>query len=135
MMTPIKWADREITMERSLEKELLASQVIKEKCKVDKYAQNLYASLCNMQWQPIDVIPILKDEKWSCSWRHAGGVVAEITHDGDYMTWYCSGIGQGLGNGDIDGVKGYVGEGTVTEEIREDLKQLGWYPIPWNDDD
>lgn len=135
MMTPIKWADREITMERSLEKELLASQVIKEKCKVDKYAQNLYASLCNMQWQPIDVIPILKDEKWSCSWRHAGGVVSEITHDGDYMTWYCSGIGQGLGNGDIDGVKGYVGEGTVTEEIREDLKQLGWYPIPWNDDD
>jgi hypothetical protein len=122
-------------MERSLEKELLASQVIKEKCKVDKYAQNLYASLCNMQWQPIDVIPILKDEKWSCSWRHAGGVVAEITHDGDYMTWYCSGIGAGLGNGDIDGIKGYVGEGTVTEEIQEDLKQLGWYPIPWNDDD
>jgi hypothetical protein len=39
-------------------------------------------------------------------------------------------MGSGLGNGDEDGSKGYVGEGMVTDEIEEDLKTLGWIPGP-----
>jgi hypothetical protein len=50
---------------------------------------------------------------------------------GDYMDWYCSGIGEGLGNGDADGTRCYVPEATVTDEIREDLLKLGWVPHEW----
>ena len=92
----------------------------------DTYAQNLYAALCNNDFTKLDVIPILKEEKWSCSWRHAGGIIANMRVQGDYIDWYCSGIGDGLGNGDTTGVKGYVSESVVTDEIREDLKKLGW---------
>jgi hypothetical protein len=58
----------------------------------DTYAQNLYAALCNNEFQKIDVLPILKDERWSCSWRYAGGIIADIQEKGDYIDWYCSGI-------------------------------------------
>lgn len=100
----------------------------------DQYAQNLYAALCNMQYVKLDVIPVLKEQYWSCSWRHAGGIVADMQEKGDYINWYCSGIGDGLGNGDPDGTKGYVPEGSVTNEIKEDLKQLGWCPVEWDED-
>jgi hypothetical protein len=53
----------------------------------------------------------------------------------DYMDWYCSGMGSGLGNGDEDGSKGYVGEGEVTDEIRKDFARLGWSPSPWPKDE
>ena len=88
-----------------------------------------------MQFIKLDVIPILKDQRWSASWRHAGGIVADMLQQGDYIDWYCSGMGEGLGNGDADGTKGYVPEGTVTEEIKEDLNKLGWVPSEWPDDD
>jgi hypothetical protein len=101
----------------------------------DAYAQNLYAAMCNMQFIKLDVIPILKDQRWSASWRHAGGIVADMLGKGDYIDWYCSGMGEGLGNGDADGTKGYVPEGVVTEEIKEDLNKLGWVPSEWPDDD
>lgn len=100
----------------------------------DRYAQNLYAALCNMQYLKLDVMPVLKEEYWSCSWRHAGGIVADMRQQGDYIDWYCSGIGDGLGNGDPDGVKGYIAEGAVTDEIKEDLKRLGWVPVQWDED-
>ena len=99
----------------------------------DTYAQNLYAALCNNDFQKMDVLPILKEERWSCSWRHAGGIVADMREQGDYIDWYCSGIGDGLGNGDEDGTKNYVPEGTVTEEIQMDLRQLRWIPIESED--
>lgn len=92
----------------------------------DTYAQNLYAAMCNTEWQKREVMPILRDETWSCTWRSAGGIVANLREQGDYIDWYCSGIGEGLGNGDITGNKGYVPEGTVTEQIADDLYQLGW---------
>jgi len=101
----------------------------------DTYAQNLYAAICNRQFQKLDVMPVLKDERWSASWRSAGGIIANMRQEGDYIDWYCSGIGDGLGNGDLDGTKGYVPESEVTDEIREDLKQLGWIVLDMEDDD
>ena len=102
----------------------------------DTYAQNLYAAMCNMQFQKLDVLPILKNQRWSASWRHAGGIVADMQQKGDYIDWYCSGIGnEGLGNGDVNGDKGYVPEGQVTEEIQIDLTALGWLPMEWDDEE
>lgn len=98
----------------------------------DTYAQNLYAAMCNMQWQKTDVWPILKDELWSCTWRSSGGIVAELQGQGDYLSWYCSGMGSGLGNGDEDGTLGYVPESHVTDEIKADLASIGWQPVPWD---
>lgn len=96
----------------------------------DSYAQNLYAAMCNNTFQKQEVWLVLKDQTWSCSWRSAGGIVADLQDQGgNYMDWYCSGMGDGLGNGDSDGTRGYVSEGTVTDEIREDLARLGWRVI------
>ena len=100
----------------------------------DNYAQNLYAAMCNRDFQRNDTWPILTDLKWSCSWRHAGGIVADMRESGDYIDWYCSGIGSsedGYGlSGTVPEVEAdgrtYVPEGEVTDEIRADLLKLGW---------
>jgi len=119
----------------NMEYDLRSTKWICDKVKAsENYAQNLYAAMCNMQFIKLDTMPILKNQRWSCSWRHAGGIVADMREEGDYIDWYCSGIGSGLGNGDEDGSKGYVPEGQVTEEIELDLKKLGWVPIEWEDE-
>ena len=89
------------------------------------YAQNLYAAMCNQEFMKLDVIPILKDETWSCSWRSAGGIIAEIRQEGDYLNWYCSGIGVFVVL-ENEPNAGYVPEGTVTHEIEVDLRKLDW---------
>lgn len=121
------------TEKSNLLKDLNNSPLIREKVQKDQYAQNLYAALCNTEWQRTEVFPILKDETWSCSWRTAGGIVANLRSQGDYLDWYCSGMGEGLGNGDPDGVLGYVSEGIVADEIKEDLATLRWHPVPGDD--
>ena len=95
----------------------------------ESYSQNLYAAICNMRWQKQDVFPILSDEYWTASWRSAGGIVSNLRGQGDYMDWYCSGI---MEEGQY--ISGFVSEGTVTDEIREDLHKLGWIPSEWPDD-
>jgi hypothetical protein len=111
----------------NLEYDLRSTDWILEKVRrSDTYAQNLYAAICNNEFQKRDVMPILKNETCSYSWRYAGGIVADMRQEGDYINWYCSGIGEGLGNGDVDRRKGYVSESTVTEEIEQDLLKLGW---------
>ena len=116
--------------ENNLEYDLRSTEWVCDKAKAsDTYAQNIYAALCNQDWQKNEVWPLLKGETYSCSWRYAGGIVADMREEGDYINWYCSGIGDGLGNGDTTGVKGYVPEGTVTEEIQEDFFKLGWIPV------
>ncbi len=92
----------------------------------ESYAQNIYAALCNMQWQKIDVWPVLKDERWSCSWRSAGGIVADLRGEGDYIDWYCSGMADKADTG-------FVPEGAVTDEIQEDFQRLGWQPVLYDE--
>jgi len=108
-------------------------------CESRVYAQNLYAALCNNTFQKQDVWTILKDQRWSCSWRHAGGIVADMRGEGDYVDWYCSGIRDTtpMEQTEWDMLtleqqtfhkesQAHVGEGTVTDEIREDLGRLAW---------
>ena len=97
----------------------------------ESYAQNLYAALCNNDFQKHEVWPMLKNDTWSVSWRGAGSLVAELRDQGDYMDWYCSGMGLLATYDEKEGEeymarKQYVSEGTVTDEIREDLGRLGW---------
>jgi len=102
----------------------------------DTYAQNLYAAICNNNFQKLEVVPILKEERWSASWRSAGGIVADIREKGDYIDWYCSGIGNDERGYGLSGKEGhdYVAESVVTDEIRNDLKRLGWIVIENTDD-
>jgi len=115
----------------NLEYDLRSNKWICDKAKSNKtYAQNLYAALCNQAWQKNDVWTLLKDQRWSCSWRYAGGIVAHVRESGDYIDWYCSGI---QGEPDDDWIDlGHVPEGTVTDEIREDFFKLGWLPVTDN---
>ena len=127
----------------NMEYDLRSSKELCDKVKAsDNYAQNLYAAMCNMDWQSREFWQEMKGETWSCSWRHAGGIVADMQEKGDYIDWYCSGIGNTeLGNGldgtvpDVADGRNYVPEGVVTEEIELDLNQLGWRPIPYNDNE
>jgi hypothetical protein len=101
----------------------------------DTYAQNLYAAMCNNDFQKLDVMEVLKNNIWSCSWRYAGGIVAHMRGHGDYIDWYCSGI-RGSNYFDDESKitkENYVGEGNVTEEITRDLKKLGWVLVPGGD--
>jgi len=125
--------------ENNLEHDLRSNTWICDKAKASEvYAQNLYAALCNQTWQQQEMWQVLKNQTWSCSWRSAGGIIADMREQGDYIDWYCSGIGsQKRGYGlsgnkpvldDGDG-RCYVPEGTVTEEINRDLLELGWSPV------
>ena len=115
--------------QNNLEYDLRSTRWICNKAKAsDAYAQNIYAALCNQDWQRNEVWPLLKGETYSCSWRYAGGIVADMREAGDYIDWYCSGI-----KGDNDSHNdGFVPEGTVTDEIREDFFKLGWIPVDDN---
>ena len=99
-----------------------ADWILKKASESDTYAQNLYAALCNNSFRQLKSP---NEEQWSCSWRYAGGIIAHMQEKGDYIDWYCSGIG-----GIMQGPDGSVDEGIVTDEICEDLQKLGWEAIP-----
>lgn len=110
----------------NLEHDLRTTEWIVNKIRGDrKYAQHIYAALCNNQFfklsedEPTRVLEILKDDHqmWSCSWRYAGEILSNIVGHGDYMDWYCSGS-----------------EGMITNEVKEDLQKLNWFPDENNQD-
>jgi hypothetical protein len=134
-------------MSNDLEQDIWQDDEILNKIRTrDDYAQNVYAAFCNMRWCPRETFPALRQhpdkDLWSVSWRGAGGLVARWQGNGDYMNWYCSGMG-GLNleyeniESDEDWKKrtGYVPEGVITEEVQADFARIGWFPVPWEDDD
>lgn len=91
-----------------------------------------YDALCNMEWVKVDILP--EDERimeklkgidssvWSCSWRYAGGIIADIRNKHynageDYMDFYCQG-----------------NEGVVDEIVSDCFSKLGWIPRPYKED-
>jgi len=127
----------------NMEYDLLTTDWILDKVRSsDSYAQNLYAAMCNMRFVRKEMFPFLRQDPdkdlWSVSWRCAGGIIADMREEGDYIDWYCSGIAGGdepsvyLEGADLKR-KNYVPEGIVTEEIEADLLRLGWIPVPWED--
>ena len=76
-----------------------------EKMKADDaFCSLVWGALSNVDWyHPGD------KTEYSCSFRYAGGVVAEISGRGDYMTYYCSSP-----------------DGVVPEEIAHAMKKHGW---------
>jgi hypothetical protein len=144
------WQQQKLELEETdewkvdnMEYDLRSTQWIIDKVKGDDvYAQQLYAAICNNSFTKNDVWPILTEKRWSASWRHAGGIVADMQEKGDYIDWYCSGIRDAKELDDtefqaltkeqqesyIQGKK-FVSESVVTDEIREDLLKLGWIVI------
>jgi hypothetical protein len=127
----------------NMEYELRSTDWILQKVRSsESYAQNLYAAMCNMRFVRKEPFPYLRQDPdkdlWSASWRSAGGIVADMRQEGDYIDWYCSGMG---GSYDKDSETfeqwqsrtKYVPEGQITEEIEADLLKLGWIPVKWDD--
>ena len=143
-------AEREAQAEwkqNNLEYDLRSTQWICDKAKArEEYAQNLYAAMCNNDFQKTEVWPLLKGETYSCSWRYAGGIVADMREQGDYIDWYCSGIRSGATKEDLAIMtdeeraqydwyqKNFVSESYITDEVREDFFKLGWIPVENNND-
>jgi hypothetical protein len=136
----------------NMEYDLLTTDWILEKVRTrDDYAQNLYAAMCNMHWCKRELIPALRqsdEDLWGCSWRYAGGIIADMRQEGDYIDWYCSGI-RDVGvyapakedeeftdeqKARMAVIEKYVAEGFVTDEIERDLNKLGWFSVPYKDE-
>ena len=124
----------------NMEYDLRSTQWIVDKVKASSvYSQHLYAALCNNRFTKNEVWPLLQEKTWGCSWRYAGGIIADMREQGDYIDWYCSGI-RDVSELDDDQFqqcstqqqqayiesKQYVSESVVTDEIVEDLLKLGW---------
>ncbi len=94
-----------------------------------EYATDVYRALCNMRWRVVGFVgfgwksyikAVFFGRKsgllYSCSWRYAGGLVAEIRNFGeDYLDFYCSG-----------------GEGRITREVKRDFKRMGFVPFKFD---
>ena len=99
-----------------LERDLGASARIRALVRSDLFATLLYAALCNTRWRHVAT-----GTPWSCSWRHAGGIVATVRGEGNYLDWYCS-----------------QGEGLVDEQVLTEIQALGWELVsaepPWDEE-
>lgn len=114
-------------LERDLYEEMRKDEIVVAYLKDIEVARDFYRALCNVYWYP-QVEPIPEDEQiikalkgesptyWSCSWRTAGGYIAEIRNahyntTENYMDYYCSGD-----------------EGTITGLVEECFDRMGWIP-------
>jgi hypothetical protein len=103
--------ERKKTNRPDLESDLIADARIRALAKDDDLAEELYGAMCNMDWVTLDGVNA--DEPWSCSWRYAGGIVADLRERGEeYIDFYCGG-----------------NEGTVTPRVRMEMERLGWKPL------
>jgi len=111
---------------RDLEKDIKNSFMAEKGKGNDVYCQNIYAALCNNNFVPLETMAVLSQAYWACSWRSAGGIASDVFEgEGfgeDYLEYYCS----GMRSPRHTYPQGYVGEGDVTDEIREDLAKIGW---------
>jgi hypothetical protein len=87
-----------------LERDLGLSPRIRDLVRSELFATLLYGALCNTTWRHKATGTL-----WHCSWRHAGGVVADLRCEGDYLDWYCS-----------------MGEGLVDDQVLAEIEALGW---------
>lgn len=98
-------------MKRNLEVNIADSPELVAKIKSrNDYAQSLYLTMRNMRWQRSETFPIERNDIWSG--------VANIVFDL---------------RSDFSVDESYVSHATVTLEILNDIRQLGWYPMPWQD--
>jgi len=92
-----------------LEYDLRTNDHIYNKCiKSEDYCRDLYAALCNNEFTK-------GSKTCSYTWRTVGGIIANILEKGDYIDWYCSG-----------------NEGFITEEVKQDLENMGWFAYESN---
>jgi hypothetical protein len=87
-----------------LERDLGLSRRIRDLVGSELFAALLYDALCNTTWRHK-----ASGTLWHCSWRHAGGVVANLRAEGDYLDWYCS-----------------TREGLVDDQVLAEIEALGW---------
>jgi hypothetical protein len=120
----------DVNLEEEMKKDAIVIQYLGD---ID-IAKDFYRSLCNMRWRKIGilssedhVVSKLKGEDapdiWSCTWRYAGGVIADIRNEHynkmeDYMDFYCSG-----------------NEGTVSDLVEECFNRMGWDSHPYPNDE
>lgn len=87
-------------------------KLFSEKIQDTNFAQKLYDCLCNTIWYN----KINKDI-YSCSFRTAGGIVADLRNKGeDYSDFFCN---------------SFSGEGAYHKEIYEPLNQSGYQAIQY----
>jgi hypothetical protein len=126
----------------NMEYDLRSTKWVCDKVKEsESYAQNLYAAICNNNFMKNEVWPKLQGKTWSASWRSAGGIIANMREEGDYIDWYCSGIKGDVSDEEYNQMDKdqqeyyilcktkFVSESVVTDEIRKDLLKLGWIVI------
>jgi hypothetical protein len=87
-----------------LARDLGMSPRIRDLVRSELFATVLYSALCNTTW-----LHKATGTPWHCSWRSAGGIVADLRCEGDYLDWYCS-----------------MGEGLVDEQVLDEIGALGW---------
>ena len=93
----------------NLYRDIIDSDTIKSKMRASKdYCKRFYAAMCNT-----DVYKVGAEGEYGMSWRSAGGLIADILGEGDYLNWYCSG-----------------NEGFVDDEVAYDLNTIGWIAVP-----
>ena len=80
----------------------------------EQFATDVYNALCNMRWKEVGN----SDNIYSCSWRYAGGLIAEMRGNSGWMNYidlYCSGS-----------------EGIVVKQVEKIFNELGWVSCPYN---
>jgi|GEM_PF-4975015 len=101
----------ELTPERSLERDIKASEVVRAKAVASlTYAELLYRALENSTWRHLDGTECV------FGMRSTGEIVASLVGSGDYLSFYMSGP-----------------SGVLDEEVIQDLRALGWERIPQGD--